>query len=193
MAQETINQQNEDLTPTQDDYVPTWDATTGTTKKATLRNMQLSGSVVQFVSLISTAVASASTALPYDDTIPQNTEGDQYMTLAITPRSLTNILVIEVVAGLSSAGASAISGALFQDATANALAAMGFPDAAALNNNIFPLTIRHIMTAGTIASTTFKFRAGTSAGFTTTFNGSAGVRIFGAITKSSFTITEFKV
>lgn len=55
---------------------------------------------------------------------------------------------------------------------------------------IFPL--KHRMVAGTTSATTFKFRAGTNVGGTTTFNGRAGGRIFGAITKSSIVITEYK-
>lgn len=40
MAEETINQQTEDTTPTSDDYVLTWDVTPGTTKKVSLANIK---------------------------------------------------------------------------------------------------------------------------------------------------------
>ncbi len=43
------------------------------------------------------AVASGTTVIPYDDTIPQNTEGDEYITRSITPKSATSKLVIDVV------------------------------------------------------------------------------------------------
>ncbi len=80
--------------------------------------------VQQVVSTITGAVATGATVLPVDDTIPQNNEGDQYMSLAITPKSATSTLVIEVVCNGSSsaAGGNYISAALFQDSTANALA-----------------------------------------------------------------------
>ena len=42
------------------------------------------------------AVATGTTQIPSDDTIPQNTEGDEYMTLAFTPNSATSTLIIQV-------------------------------------------------------------------------------------------------
>ena len=61
---------------------------------------QLSGlgyqSVVQVVNVQSGASATGTTVIPDDDTIPQNDEGDEYLTLAITPKSASNILVIEI-------------------------------------------------------------------------------------------------
>lgn len=149
------------------------------------------GAVVQFRSLNSTAVATGSTQIPLDDTIPQITEGDEYMTLAITPKSATNTLKIEVKAFLANETAGRVLiGALFQGSTANALAATAeFQDTA---NGRLLLTVTHTMDAGTTSSTTFRFRVGAHSTGTTTFNGSGGARLFGAITKSSMVITEYK-
>lgn len=151
------------------------------------------GAVVQVVRLNSTAVATGSTQIPFDDTIPQNTEGDEYMTLAITPKSSTNILVISVIAWLSNTTASRVmTAALFQDSTANALACNGvYTDTSAtLVPKIIPL--EHSMVAGTTSSTTFKVRCGANGSGTNTFNGTNSSRLFGAITKSSITIMEYK-
>ena len=52
--------------------------------------------LVQVVNTQTGAVATGTTVMPIDDTIPQNTEGDQYMTLAITPTHASNKLLIEV-------------------------------------------------------------------------------------------------
>lgn len=41
MANETINQQSEDGSPTSDDFVLMWDVATGTTKKVTIANLLL--------------------------------------------------------------------------------------------------------------------------------------------------------
>ena len=80
--------------------------------------------VVQVVNVTDGAVATGTTVMAFDDTIPQNTEGDEYMSLAITPKSTTNILKIEVVANsAATAGTTAIVG-LFQDSTDDALAAI---------------------------------------------------------------------
>lgn len=155
-------------------------------------NTQLAaGVVVQMASTGYAAVATGTTTLPIDDTIPQNTEGNELMTQAITPKSATNILVIRVTALMAhSAAAPYITGALFQDSTADAVAASVERLAAANDTMTFVLT--HRMVAGTTSSTTFKFRAGSSAAGTLTFNGQAGNRFYGAITKSAIEITEYK-
>lgn len=46
MAEETINQQTEDTSPTSDDLVPVWDVTTAVQKKVTLANIK--SSIMQY-------------------------------------------------------------------------------------------------------------------------------------------------
>ena len=152
----------------------------------------LSKSVIQVVNTMVAATSSGTTNLPYDDTIPQNTEGDQYMTLAITPSNASNTLKIEVVLnGFCTTDAAAV--ALFQDTTANALAAVGF-GISSWNGTALtvPCTFTHYMSAGTTSATTFKVRAGRQSSGTFYFNGNAGGRIFGGVMASSITITEYK-
>jgi len=150
------------------------------------------GFAVQVVSTDFSAVATGTTLLPFDDTIPQNTEGDQYMTQAITPKSASNHLLITANAWLSnSAGPNDISAALFQDSTANALAATDVTQST--NAYVMRAMIVHDMVAGTTSSTTFKIRAGGSGAGTTTFNGQGGARKFGGITLSNITIVEYTV
>jgi len=148
------------------------------------------------VQVVNTSVVTSSTGtghIPVDDTIPQNTEGDEYMTLAITPTSATNILHIQVLAHLATSSASAnISGALFQDDTAGALDADVQYNGQVANANQ-KIVIDHWMVAGTTSETTFKFRAGDHASGTITFNGNSGSRVFGGVMSSSITITEILV
>lgn len=135
------------------------------------------------------AVATGTTVMPSDDTIPQITEGDEYMTLAITPLSATSKLKIDVVfvGAHNIASEQPITAALFQDSTADALAAVVKHDP---QNNIAVLTFSHYMTSGTTSSTTFKIRAGVASAGTTTFNGESGSRRYGGVMASSITITE---
>jgi len=149
------------------------------------------GAVLQVVNTQTGAVATGTTTIPIDDTIPQNTEGTEFMTLAITPKSATNKLKITVIAGVNPNGNLAVAGALFQDSTANAIAASvnSHPVAGAADT----VVIVHYMTAGTTSSTTFKFRAGPSSAGTVTFNGAAGGRYFGGVFASSITIEEIQV
>jgi hypothetical protein len=147
------------------------------------------GDIVQVKNVTTGAVATGSTVIPLDDTIPQKTEGDEYMTLAITPRSAVNKLIIEVVANAASTGPAAdFATALFQDAAADALAAVTAAGYAA--SVIGQTKITHHMTAGTINETTFKVRMGGSQAGTLTFNGKAAGRIYGGVMSSSITIHE---
>lgn len=151
----------------------------------------LSGSVIQTVNTQTGAVATGTTTIPDDDTIPQNTEGDQYMSLAITPSNASNLLKIDIVANVSASAGTYMLGALFQDSTANALAC-GFGETISGVGWWVPIRFTHYMTAGTTSSTTFKFRAGTDTAATTTFNGRAAGRKYGGVLASSITITEIK-
>lgn len=146
--------------------------------------------VIQRVSTLTGAVSTGTTTLPNDDTIPQNTEGDQYMSLAITPKNTANILIIDVVFFGSVSVASPIGVALFQDSTAGALAAGINFQVSTDAQNPKSVTFRHIMTAGTTSATTFKVRAGGTSG-TMTFNGNNGSRVFGGVMSSSIMITEY--
>lgn len=147
------------------------------------------GVVVQVVTTQTGALASGTTILPLDDTIPQNTEGDPYLSLAITPTSSANALQIDVVAHLAHSVVNAwMTAALFQDTTANALA-VGVQTNPSVNGNT-QLRFSHRMTAGTTAATTFTVRAGANGAGTTTFNGRLGARLFGGVLASSLTITE---
>lgn len=150
------------------------------------------GFIVQVATTNFSAVATGTTTIPEDDTIPQITEGTEFMTLAITPKATTNHLLIRIKAFVSqSAATNDIIGALFQDATANALAAQDVTLGAA--SGMTNLVIEHDMVAGTTSATTFRFRAGPASAATLTFNGFGGARKFGGITLSSITIFEYKV
>lgn len=150
------------------------------------------GAAVQLVYNETGALATGTTTIPADDTIPQSTEGDQYLSQTITPKSATDILVIEVVALLTSSAATVdLIGALFQDSTANALAA-NFLRVVTTANRGQPFILKHTMVAGTTSATTFKFRAGAGSAATISFNGTAGSRIFGGVAASSITVTEYK-
>jgi len=159
------------------------------TTVTTVRPVRKGGNVVvQSVISTSSVVSADVTAMPDDNTIPQNTEGYQYLSVSITPKSITNRLFIEVlIHGFASANAS-WSAALFQDTTAGALTAAKVVVTA--NTNVIPLYFAWEMAAGTVSSTTFKVRAGQAAGATFTFNGQAGADWFGGVLNSYIRVTE---
>ena len=147
---------------------------------------------IQEVETSTGAVSTGATQFPFDDSIPQSSEGDQYLSQAITPLSTSNILVIEVVINTSVDIAATQSMGLFQDSTAGALAAVAETTANA--SEIVNLKLTHTMTAGTTSATTFKVRAGNSLGGiqTTTLNGIAAARRFGGVMSSTLKITEYQ-
>jgi len=149
------------------------------------------GSVLQVVNFQTGAVATGTTIIPHDDSIPQITEGTEFMTLAITPKNTSNLLKIDVVMYGTMNGANYLMSALFQDTTASALAAINVSLAQAVNwtNS---LSYTHYMTAGTTNATTFKVRGGPNAAAAFSFNGQSGGRIYGGVAASSITITEIQ-
>jgi hypothetical protein len=149
------------------------------------------GTVLQVVNVQTGTVATGTTIIPFDNTIPQITEGNEYMTLAITPTSATSLLIISVVFYNSNTPQDEMSVALFQDSTANALAAVSATPFTATARQVICFT--HKMTSGTTSSTTFRVRAGMASAGTTTFNGQAGAQRFGGVAASSITIYEVAV
>ena len=146
------------------------------------------GKVVQVVNTSTGALATGTTVQVLDDTIPQNTEGNELMTLAITPTSSSNYLIIESqINGAVSADVRVIA-SLFQDTTANALA-VNYNMLRTTNYGTF-VYLSHYMQAGTTSATTFKIRGGGSGAGTFTFNGAFGGRYFGGVQNSFIKITE---
>lgn len=153
--------------------------------------VKLPGQVVQTAVSQDSAHATGSTAIPFDDTIPQNTEGDQYMSQAITPTVAGNVLMIEHTGFYFNPTSNThCIVALFQDSTANALAAMAWGREATAASRGANGLLRHLRRAATTSATTFKIRAGASGGGTTTFNGSGGGRTFGGVASSTLVVTE---
>lgn len=149
------------------------------------------GHVIQVVNTQTGAVATGTTTIPLDDTIPAITEGTEFMTLAITPSSAANLLLIDVVLQGSLSNNLWLITALFQDATSAALAAMA--QYTAYTNGGANVILRHKMTAGTTSETTFRVRAGPATSATLTFNGSEAGRLLGGVMASSITIMEIAV
>jgi hypothetical protein len=117
------------------------------------------GDVIQIVEATTTTSGSTATVIPNDNTIPQNTEGGEVLTKAITPSSAINKLYIDAYLPIVDGSAAAVlTAALFQDTAANALTSACTSNSAA--NYPKTLLVSHSMTAGIASSTTFKLRFG---------------------------------
>lgn len=146
--------------------------------------------VLQIVESLSSAAATGTTVMPQDDTIPQITEGDEYMTVAFTPLNAASKLLIEAEGIFaSSAGGAFGTVALFQDAGADAIAVTtGILGAA---GQASPFRISLLVTSGSLSARTYRLRIGPESAGTITFNGQAGARLFGTLNKSFMRVTEF--
>jgi len=147
------------------------------------------GKVVQIKSTQTGAVASGTGVIPTDDTIPQITEGDQYLALAFTPTATSNMLCVEFNCQTATDTADrVIIGALFVGTTADALAVCHSYDGG-IQNSINSLV--HHVSAGVTTELIFRVRLGCNAAATTTLNGYGTVRRYGGKMSSSLTITEY--
>lgn len=185
-------------------YVPigyaTWEAggtlgTAGTWNVAPTRlqifqpgSTPLPGTEIQTQQTLTGAVATGTTIVPYDDTIPQNTEGDQYMSQAATATSSANLFRVEAQANIAVNASTNMTMALFQDATASALTAITTVNPGPNNSNIS--RIDYTLLAATLSATTFKMRAGPATSLTMTFNGTAAGRIYGGVMNSFMRVKE---
>jgi len=149
--------------------------------------------VIQIQYATDNAVSAAlSTNIPFDDTIPQNTEGDEVLTKAFTPKSSTSILEIVAQLHVSAAGAEHIIAALFVDTTADALSAAA--EYVSVADKIIPITVRHLLVSGSTSSRTYKVRIG-SATQDVVLNGivTGPARRLGGALVSTLRITEWQV
>lgn len=162
--------------------------TAPTTTQIVYPGMPLPGDVIQVRRNDTGAFTSGTTIIPNDDTIPQNTEGTQFMSQAITPVATANILRVTVVGNYAHSVGGQMGQALFQDSGANAIAAS--IGRATSNNDTVVLTTGYMARAATTSSTTFNVRAGCNNAGTTSFNGVNLARLYGGVMDSFIQIEE---
>jgi hypothetical protein len=115
-------------------------------------------------------VATGTTAIPDDNTTPTLSEGDQYMSQAITPTFAGNILHVH---GLftSAHSVSVRQIVALNDGTTTLAVSIGQGSGAA---QIVTTPIEWMQIANQITALTYNVRAGSTAGATMTFNGEGG-------------------
>ena len=158
-----------------------------------LTNLPGGGKVLQVVDVHNGSVSTFTASIPFDDTIPQITEGTEIMTLSITPTSTTSKLFIQAgVFATPSANNMIITTCLFEGTTSNALSAIYWRDSLAGFGDIAQLN--HTMVSGSTSIKTFRIRMGIDSGSsTTTVNGHGGGRRYGGVISSFIRITEYEV
>jgi hypothetical protein len=147
------------------------------------------GDIVQTVSSFVSAVATGTTVLPGDNTIPQIGEGDQYLTKAITPTSAVNkIRVTARLGAISSSAANAIMGMALFNGADDAIATSATTIATATHAK--QMGVDYIGVAGGTTAITYSVRAGAHTAGTTTVNGSGGTGYYNSTISSCIIIQE---
>lgn len=148
------------------------------------------GKVAQIVTATDATYQSTMASIPSDDTIPQQTEGFEALTAAITPNNAGSTLIIDAsIFLLQTPGNKTVTSALFRDATANALAATQHSSTEA-GLWSFQHTVKAVIPATAAVATTFKLRVGNSDGSNLYINGDNVSRMYGGVAKTTLQIME---
>jgi hypothetical protein len=148
------------------------------------------GKVLQMKPFQTFAMDTGTVIIPNDNSIPQKTEGDEYMSLAFTPVASDSTLYVEVCIHLShSTTLNDMISALFIDDASNAVA-VSIQRGGTQDDSPHSLNFLYTMTSGTTNALTFKVRAGAGGAGTTTFNGRGEGALFGGVLGSTIKITE---
>lgn len=146
--------------------------------------------VIQAVNTQTGAQISGSTIMPFNDDTRQITEGNEVLSVSITPENVLNKLRFDIVLNTSSSVNSTwIASALFQDAIADCLASnLRFNLGA---SGIYPVFFTFWMEAGTILETTFTVRMGGHTAGTFYINSAGALPEQNGFMFSSITVTEY--
>lgn len=166
----------------------TW-ATSPSKVQMMLPGVKLPGELVQRRMNFDNTVATGTTAIPNDNTTPLITEGDQYMSQAITPTFAGNVLHIHGMATFAHSAAPATIAMAVNDGTTVLSATRCSANAAGFCDT---RPFEYYGVANTVAATTWAVRAGASTGATSTFNGQAGAIIYN-ILHSHIAVDEISI
>lgn len=135
-----------------------------------------------------TTNANLTTVIPVDDTVPQNTEGTQVLSVSLTPKSTTSRIRLRFQGffTVDTNGASCTA-AVFSSASSSALRAsvtsapqIGYPS---------PVLLEHEYVPGTTSALTFSVRVGPQSG-TLRLNGGTAARMFGGVAGATLIVEE---
>lgn len=130
--------------------------------------------------------AGISTVIPYDDTIPQITEGTEIVTASITPTSASNRVRVTFSGYVDAGAIDPVVVALFRDAGASAIYATAVGNTASPSSLAF--VFEHV--PATTSATTYRIRVGPSAAGTIRLNGTTAGRRLGGVGVASLVVEE---
>jgi hypothetical protein len=133
-----------------------------------------------------TTYSSSGTTLPFDNTIPLNTEGVEIISTTFAPKTTTNRLRSTVVFPSGLNASSAVQVAMFINGTC--VRATSHHASSGWTSNMMMI---HEYVPGTTSSLTYAVRFGPGAGASAYVNGQDTTRIFGGVQAATLLLEEF--
>lgn len=168
-------------------YLLVYNGTTFTLLNPTLSG---AGAIIDRAYASYSTNTSLSTSIPFDNSIPQKTEGTEILSASITPKSTTSRIRVRFSGFGGSSGATSISAALFIDTASDAVQAISGINST--SSTAIPLGLEYEYTLGDTASHTYKIRVGSESG-TMRMNGNSTSRLFGGAASATLVIEEIAV
>lgn len=190
-----LNGLTEDASPDRTaDFLLEYDASASAVKKVKFDSFVPPGAIVGYASTSLATVQSCSTGIPYDDTIPQITEGDEILSSSYSPKYTNSIIrVTALVQGATSASTGVYATiALFVDATANALAVALQGQDQGVADNPVDIALHHEEVSASLTARTYRIRASANSGTFHVNGNSSGSRKYGGVRKAWLVIEEIK-
>jgi hypothetical protein len=147
--------------------------------------------VIQSVGTVSGALATGTTDIPFDNTTPSDTEGDQYLQAIIRPLEASNFLKIDYCWYGSDSADSRLTACIFSDQDGTVDAVSCAAERKQSVQYLVGLCGSHYEKANTTNQITWSLRAGSVGAGTTSFNGEAGAVLFNKLA-SYLIVTEYE-
>jgi hypothetical protein len=148
-----------------------------------------SDSLIQVVNASYGAPQSATTQVPLDGTIPSSSEGDEVMSLNITPTSASNNLRIDVVVNVSANAATTMTVGILRDG--DPAWRTSVPQILPASYEMYNVSFSYFTNAVSTATVAWKVRMGPSSAGSVVLNGNPSPLYAGTVA-SSITISEIK-
>lgn len=129
-----------------------------------------------------------STTIPFDDTIPQSSEGTEILTVTLTPASATNRVRVRWQGFGGGSTQSYLTAALFWDSVANALCTSMTLISGANHVEFWALEFEHV--PGDTSAHTYKIRVGAHTGSMKLNGDSSTGRLYGGSARSTLVVEE---
>jgi hypothetical protein len=163
-------------------------------RKVTLATLQAlmvgPGGVVQTSYAEYTANSNLTAVIPVDDTIPQNTEGTEILSVPITPKFSTSRVLVQFQGQFAISNVNNGIAALFRDAAAPSLATQHVTQDIADFSKSW--SFQYLDSPATTSAITYRIRVGPGSAATLRLNGLTISRRFGGTSRATLIVQEIK-